>query len=137
MTTPNMPTFQQPELLPALEALEPNGLDELDFGLIGIDAEGIVQRYNALESRLSGLQVARVMGRPLFTVIAPCMNNEMVAGRFQTAMQDGTALDTTIDYVLALRMRPVKVLLRLLAPAPDAPAPNGGGLRYVLILRPA
>ena len=37
-------------------------------------------------------------------------------------------LDDTIDYVLTLRMRPIKVKLRLLASA-------GGAHRYVLVQR--
>jgi hypothetical protein len=72
------------------------------------------------------------MGRSLFTVIAPCLNNAMVAGRFDLAVKDGAALDMTMDYVLSLRMRPVKVRLRLLAPSGDFQRT----LRYVLIQRP-
>ncbi|OYW26611.1 MAG: phosphonate transporter, partial [Methyloversatilis sp. 12-65-5] len=61
-------------------------------------------------------------------VVAPCMNNFMIAQRFDDAQQDGSALDDTIDYVLTLRMRPVKVKLRLLARP-------GSDLRYVLVHR--
>ena len=56
------------------------------------------------------------------------MNNFMVAQRFEVAAQSGTALDVTIDYVLTLRMRPVKVKLRLLAGTER-------GIRYVLVKR--
>lgn len=104
-------------------------IDELDFGVIGFDAEGLVRRYNATESRLAGLSPQRVLGHPLFTLVAPCMNNHMVARRFDDAQTAGTPLDLTLDYVLTLRMRPVKVRLRLLA----GPA---GGLRYVIVHRP-
>ena len=105
-------------------------LDALDFGVIGIDSDGVVQRYNSLESKAAGLSAQRVLGQPLFTVVAPCMNNFMVAQRFEDALSSGTALDDTIDYVLTLRMRPVKVKLRLLA-APDVAS------RYVLVQRAA
>jgi len=43
------------------------------------------------------------------------MNNFMVAQRFEDAAAADKALDLTLDYVLTLRMRPVKVQLRLLA----------------------
>jgi photoactive yellow protein len=76
----------------------------------------------------AGLSASRVLGQPLFTNVAPCMNNFMVAQRFEDAEDEGAALDDTIDYVLTLRMRPVKVKLRLLA------AP-GGDMRYVLVQR--
>ena len=120
--------FDQPDLFPSLAAESAEALDSLDFGVIGFDAETIVQQYNAFESRAAGLSPQRVLGQPLFTLVAPCMNNFMVAQRFEDAAQTGAALDETIDYVLTLRMRPIKVKLRLLAGA----AP---GMRYVLVQR--
>lgn len=122
--------FATPDLGTALGALAEAELDTLEFGVIGFDAETVVQRYNSFESRCAGLSPQRVLGQPLFTTVAPCMNNFMVAQRFEDAATAGTALDATIDYVLTLRMRPVKVQLRLLA-APQAT------LRYVLVQRPA
>ena len=104
-------------------------LDALDFGVIGFDGDGVVRRYNAHESQMAGLSLDRVVGHPFFTVVAPCMNNFMVAQRFEDIAHAGGSLDDTIDYVLTLRMRPVKVKLRLLAAA-DASA-----LRYVLVQR--
>ncbi|MDC6167474.1 PAS domain-containing protein [Paucibacter sp. XJ19-41] len=103
-------------------------LDALDFGVIGFDAEGVVRRYNAFESKAAGLSPERVLGHALFTVVAPCMNNFMVAQRFEDAQQASSALDDMIDYVLTLRMRPVKVRLRLLASP-------GAARRYVLVNR--
>jgi photoactive yellow protein len=120
--------FDQPDLFSSLAAESAKALDSLDFGVIGFDAETIVQQYNAFESRAAGLSPQRVLGQPLFTLVAPCMNNFMVAQRFEDAAQTGAALDETIDYVLTLRMRPIKVKLRLLAGA----AP---GMRYVLVQR--
>lgn len=122
--------FDQPDLLARLDALSSEELDTLDFGVIGMDAQTAVQRYNATESRLAGLTPERVLSHPLFTVVAPCMNNFMVAHRFEEAAASGAALDDTIDYVLTLRMRPAKVKLRLLA------AP-GTATRYVLVKRNA
>jgi photoactive yellow protein len=122
-------TFEQSDLAAQLAMLDEAALDALDFGVIGFDAETVVCRYNAFESAAAGLTPQRVLGHPLFTVVAPCMNNFMVAQRFEDAQADGGALDAVIDYVLTLRMRPVKVQLRLLA-TPSAP------IRYVLIKRP-
>ena len=121
-------SFDQSNLLPAIDAESPESFDDLPFGVIGFNADTVVTRYNAFESRAAGLTPQRVLGQPLFTLVAPCMNNFMVAQRFEDAAQSGTALDETIDYVLTLRMRPVKVKLRLLAGA----AP---GTRYVLVQR--
>ncbi len=126
----NAPTlsFSTADLVSQLDNCSPEQLDQLDFGVIGFDAETNVQRYNAFESQAAGLSPQRVLGQPLFTNVAPCLNNFMVAQRFEDAMDGGTTLDETIDYVLTLRMRPVKVALRLLA----SPA---GATRYVLVQR--
>jgi photoactive yellow protein len=78
----------------------------------------VVCVYNAFESKMAGLSKERVIGHPYFTVVAPCMNNFMVAQRFEDAAAAGQALDLTLDYVLTLRMRPVRVQLRLLAVPP-------------------
>jgi photoactive yellow protein len=121
--------FHQSDLCTEIADLTDAELDALDFGVIGFDAETVVRRYNAFESKCAGLALNRVIGHPLFTAVAPCMNNFMVAQRFEDAAAGGTALDATVDYVLTLRMRPVKVKLRLLA------AP-GAKLRYVLVSRP-
>jgi photoactive yellow protein len=101
----------------ALEALTHDEFDALPFGVIGMDREHVVRRYNATESRLAGLSPNKVLGHPLFTVVAPCMNNFMVAQRFKDAAETAATLDATIDYVLTLRMRPAKVKMRLLASA--------------------
>ena len=128
MNTVQRSSFASPLLLDFLNQAEDAELDALDFGVIGFDAEGVVTRYNAFESKAAGLSPERVLGHSLFTVVAPCMNNFMVAQRFADALAEGEALDATIDYVLTLRMRPVKVQLRLLT-APHC------ATRYVLVHR--
>ena len=130
MHTAHAISFTDGGLQAALDHCSAEELDGLGFGVIGIDGAGVVQRYNAFESQAAGLSPQRVLGQPLFTSVAPCMNNFMVAQRFEDALADGSALDATLDYVLTLRMRPVKVKLRLLAAA-------GSGSRYVLVCRPA
>jgi photoactive yellow protein len=120
--------FNQANISERLEALDESELDSLDFGVIGFDAKTVVRRYNAFESKLAGLTPQRVLGSALFTAVAPCMNNFLVAQRFEDAAASATALDATIDYVFTLRMRPAKVTLRLLASPTLA-------LRYVLVNR--
>lgn len=107
--------FTTLDLFNTLEDWSEAQLDDLDFGVIGFDAKGVVHRYNAFESVAAGLSKERVVGQPLFTVVAPCMNNFLVAQRFEEATETKSALDETIGYVLTLRMRPVKVRLRLLS----------------------
>lgn len=120
--------FATPGLLARLAQLNGAHLDLLDFGVIGFDAATQVCQYNRTESAAAGLSPQRVLGQAMFTSVAPCMNNFMVAQRFEDAEAAGTALDATIDYVLTLRMRPTKVKLRLLAEP-------GSAMRYVLVQR--
>ena len=120
--------FSNDNALSLFDSLTSVELDALEFGVIGFDAAGVVRRYNAFESEAAGLSLPRVVGHSLFNVVAPCMNNFLVAQRFEDAAASGTSLDATIDYVLTLRMRPVKVKLRLLS-APEV------AMRYVLVQR--
>jgi photoactive yellow protein len=128
MTAATDLSFAAPGLHGRLARLSPEQLDRLEFGVIGFGADTNVSQYNQTESEAAGLGATRVLGQPLFTNVAPCMNNFMVAQRFEDAQDDNTVLDDTIDYVLTLRMRPVKVKLRLLAEP-------GSAQRYVLVQR--
>jgi len=74
------------------------------------------------------LRAERVLDQDLFMVVAPCMNNFMVAERFVEARETGATLDDTINYVLTLRMRPTKVRLRLVSGPADE-------IAYVLVHR--
>ncbi|HEY8382346.1 MAG TPA: PAS domain-containing protein [Microvirga sp.] len=107
-----------------LDRCDPDVLDTLTFGVVGLDHAGDVAVYNATEARLAGLSRDGVLGKHFFHAVAPCMNNYLVAQRFD----DERVLDATIDYVLTFRMRPTPVKLRLL----QAPAAR---LRYILIQR--
>ena len=129
MVTENNWSFEQTDIAERLATADDAALDVLQFGIIGFDEQTVVQRYNTFESQLAGLNKSRVLGHPLFTSVAPCMNNFLVAQRFEDALATGDPLDATLDYVLTLRMKPCKVKLRLLAG-------SAGAMRYVLILRP-
>ena len=107
-----------------IDALTEAEGDAMPFGIVGMDAGTVVEVYNATEAQLSGLDASRVIGTRFFDVIGQCMNNFMVAQRFE----DEPELDDIIHYVLTLRMRPTKVRLRLLA-TPDV------ARRYLLIER--
>lgn len=110
--------------LTTLDGMSDVERDALPFGIVGFPADTTVQVYNATEARLSGLDRASVMGVPFFEAVAQCMNNFMVAQRFEEEPE----IDDIVPYVLTLRMRPTKVRLRLLASPETA-------RRYVLIER--
>lgn len=106
--------------------MTPNEIDDLDFGVIGFDAHEVVVVYNTAESQTSGLGPERVLGHNVFTEVAPCTNNYLVAERYRTENE----LDEWLDYVFTLRMRPTPVRLRLLARPDDH-------RRYMIVERTA
>ena len=118
--------IDEPDLLARLEAMSPQALDDLPFGVIGFAADGRITRYNRYESEAAQFPVAEVLGQHLFEELAPCLNNYLVAGVFDEA--GSSAVDSSLPYVLTFRMKPTRVSLRLLAPA-------GAGTRYVLVQR--
>jgi len=121
--------IDSPELFETLHTLSTAELDELPFGVIGFDREGIIQRYNAHEASMAHFEAHTVLGQHLFIELAPCLNNYLVAGRFEDAAAQGEPLDEVMPYVLSFRMRPTRVSMRLIG-RPGAP------LRFVLVQRP-
>jgi photoactive yellow protein len=105
--------FDSPSLIGWLEAASPADLDRLPYGLIAMARDWTVMHYNRTESALSGLTPARLIGRPFFATVALCMDNALVAGRFERANE----LDSLVDYVFTFKVTPVKVRLRLLKSA--------------------
>ncbi len=115
-------------LLATLHALDDSQLDQLDFGVIAFDEDIVVKRYNLHESQATGIKAERIIGSQLFTEVAQCMNNYLVAQRFMDAREAASPLDETIDFVLTWRMRPTPVKLRLLS-TPGIP------MQYLLLKR--
>jgi photoactive yellow protein len=107
-----------------LQIMRPDVCDHLPFGVVGLDAIGVTKVYNETEARMAGLDPKRMLGTSFFDAVAQCMNNFMVAQRFE----DEPELDVLIPYVLTLRMRPTPVRLRLLAS-------RTGPLRFLLVNR--
>ncbi len=119
-----MPLAFDEVTLDLLDTAAASELDKFSFGVIGFNRDGLIETYNAMEAKLAGLSPEKVIGRHLFETVAPCMNNFMIAQRFD----DEPALDDVIDYVLTFRMRPQPVNLRLLQ-QPGRPR------RYIAVLR--
>ncbi len=103
-------------------------LDQLPFGVIGMDRDGRACRYNQYEVRMARFEPAEVIGRKFFEEIGRCMDNGMVGERFVRAVQRAEELDSVIDYVIAFRSAKTKVKMRLLH-SPESPT------SYLLIER--
>lgn len=120
--------FNDSELFYTLLSAPAEVLDALSFGVIGFNQEEKICIYNTPEARWAGLEQAGTIGSPMFEVVAPCMNNYLVAERFKEALANRETLDVQLDYVLTLRMRPTRCTLRLLSD----PISN---IRFILVNR--
>ncbi len=107
-----------------LETADDAFLDALSFGVVGMSADGNAVIFNRTEERYAGMKRDMVLGQPFFLAVGVCMNNYLVAQRFE----DEAELDVVLDYVLTFRMRPTPVKLRLLK-RPDLRR------RYLLVQR--
>jgi len=86
----SLPAFETKNLAEALEGLTAEKIDQLPFGVIGIDPEGIVRVYNKTEARQSGYGSRLAHGKAFFIDVAPCMNNNHFKGRIDKARAAGT-----------------------------------------------
>ena len=120
--------FDSQGLGQALSQINNEQLNALKFGVIGFDDDGIVKIYNSHESEMTGLSYESVIDADLFSSVAPCMNNFLVAQKFEDVIDEKAVLDETMDFVLTLKMKPTRVKLRLIS-APQLP------YNYVIILR--
>jgi photoactive yellow protein len=64
-------------------------LDLLPFGVIGLDAAGVVLRYNLYESRFARLDRNQVLGRNFFQDVARCTRVDNFEGRFRRYVAEG------------------------------------------------
>lgn len=121
-------SFEDPDVLISLNSLTTSELDNLNFGVIGFNANEIITVYNAPEASWAGLDQASIIGSPIFTIVAPCMNNYLIAERLRCSREEGSSLDFMLEYVLTLRMRPTPVTLRVLSSRASA-------VQFILVRR--
>lgn len=65
-------------------------LDELPFGVLCLDTNGTILRYNLAESTMARLDRNDVIGRDFFTEVAPCARTDAFEGRFRRHVQAGS-----------------------------------------------
>jgi photoactive yellow protein len=87
-------------------------LEQLPFGAIELDPNGIILRYNGFESKLSGIHKNRALGKHFFTELAPCTNVKEFYGRFQ----EGVArkrMHEKFRYHFSFKKDPIDVTITL------------------------
>ena len=97
MATSSPVRFDTPQLAMVVERLALEALDDLPFGVIKLDANGVVTMYNKSESRMSGF-VGDPLGKLFFVDVAPCMDNGYFKGRIDKAIKAGK-FDLSFSFV--------------------------------------
>ena len=83
--------FEAPDSTPSPRSFDASSLDRmseaeidaLPFGVIALDDEGTILRFNLYESLLARLDRNQVLGRSFFNEIARCTRGPAFEGRFQ------------------------------------------------------
>lgn len=90
--------------LRTLHAASAEELDTLPFGVVGLDRNGVIVRYNLAEARFARLDRADVLGKEFFTRVAPCTNTPEFRGRFDELQREGNkAASVRFAYVFDFR----------------------------------
>ncbi len=116
-------------------------LDTLPFGVVCLDQEGTILRYNLYEAQFARLDRNQVLGRDFFNEIARCTRGDAFEGQFRRVVASGASgslaqFPYIFDFVFGAQevqveiMRPVSGArwyllinrLRVAAPRPDRPA---------------
>ena len=104
-----------------LGSLTAEGLDQLPFGAIQLDANGVVLAYNKSEEKLAGRKAEDVIGRNFFRDIAPCTRVKRFYGAFQAGV-DRRELNEVFDFTFRFPHGDREVRIRMIYSA----APNPG-----------
>ncbi len=112
VTPTNVLPDDEDQLLDAVDAMTPEELDSLPYGIIQLDAQGRILKYNAVESRLASLPQEQQIGKQFFTEVAPCTKVQAFHGRFREGVIR-EALDVSFHFHFAFKQKPRDVTVRL------------------------
>jgi photoactive yellow protein len=104
--------MEQLQRLEEIDRMSEGELDALPFGAIRLDKEGKILSYNMTESKLTGRDPKRVIGRNFFTEVAPCTNVQAFAGRFREGIAKGE-MHIIFPYRFDFQMAPRDVTVTL------------------------
>lgn len=107
-----------------VDTVDDSELDTIDFGVVALDADGVVLRYNLYESRLARLDRNQVLGRNFFTDVAPCTRCEEFEGRFRHVVATGDRVQ--FEFLFDFRFGAQKVAVEIIS--------IPGGDRYYLLI---
>jgi photoactive yellow protein len=93
------PSSDSPVQRETVHTLTDEQLDALPFGVIALDEQARVLRYNLYESRLARLDRNDVIGRHFFDEIARCTKTVEFEGRYRALLAEGGGKSVRFDYL--------------------------------------
>lgn len=90
-------------------------LDALPFGVVVLDAAGVIHRYNEAEARLARLDRRSVVGKRFFVDIAPCTATPEFQGKFRAYVEARAVHVERFDYLFDFRFGAQQVGVELVA----------------------
>jgi photoactive yellow protein len=105
-------TFRFQDLESKLAAMDNEDLDNLAFGAIQLDKNGIIKRYNATESALTGRDPGEIIGKNFFEDVAPCTDRKGFRDVFEMGVATGD-LNAFIEWSFDHLMSPTKVQVHM------------------------
>lgn len=86
-------------IIDRIEALGEGELDQLPVGVITLDVNGKIKRYNKTEAELARLDQRAQIGKDFFVDVAPCTANPEFEGRFRKLASKNEGGVETFDFV--------------------------------------
>ena len=105
-------SFDEKSLQNAISKLDDDQIETLAFGVIRVDANGIINFYNAAEGGITGRNPEDVIGKNFFTEVAPCTHTPQFHGKFKQGVESGN-LNVMFEYVFDYKMEPTKVKVHM------------------------
>jgi len=104
--------FGSDDIENTLANMQDNQLNDMAFGAIQLDAQGVILKYNAAEGDITGRNPDEVIGKNFFRDVAPCTNSKEFKGRFEEGVKSGD-LNTMFEYVFDYNMKPTSVKVHM------------------------
>jgi photoactive yellow protein len=89
-------------VLEQADVLTQGELDSLPVGMIQLDRDGRVLKFNRTESELARVDAADAVGKSFFDDVAPCTKVQAFYGKFLEGVEK-RQLHTVFDYVFRFR----------------------------------
>ncbi|HEX6371702.1 MAG TPA: PAS domain-containing protein [Longimicrobium sp.] len=90
------------EVLERADVLTEDELDSLPVGMIQLDRDGTVLRFNQTESSLAHVEKDEALGKSFFDEVAPCTKVQEFYGKFVEGVQNRN-LHTVFPYQFRFR----------------------------------